>query len=151
MHSSVPQKQARSRLYNGSDFNRRIVGISCNRMRLCRVVKERCDHSLINLVEEYQEHYSLVGVGGLPPHDVIMLAFMLLDGLTTIHEYAKSLHLNVHPQNVLIERNQQEDDELVVGIAQRSIRLVDDGLCIGRLPASLVNKISGGMSNLQHL
>lgn len=104
----------------------------------CRLVKEHFIQNLASFVVERQS--------GLPAHDVVMLAFMLLDGLTTIHEYAKSLHLHVQPVNVMFEMPGPEDDGFVLGIGPRSVRLADGVLHSGRLPVALANKIAAGMS-----
>jgi hypothetical protein len=103
-------------------------------------VKERCDQSLVKLVEEYQEVHQTA----LPAHDVVMLAFMLLDALTSIHEYAKSFHLHVQPVNVLLEASGAENEASTIGSGPKSIRLANIVFGPGRLPVSLAGKISAG-------
>jgi hypothetical protein len=111
-------------------------------------VKERCDHNLVEVVSEYQKASGADSNGvsrGLPPHDVVMLAFMLLEGVTTVHEYAKSLHLHVQPLNVLTNNPLFENGERSVASGPQIIKLADEELNTGRVPVALAKKIAAGL------
>lgn len=114
-------------------------------------MKERCDESLVDLMEDEsltQPTSPVTMCHALPAHDVVMLAFMLLDALTTIHEYAQALHLHMQPSNVLLERKHDED-ELVTGHGPRSVRLCEDVLDEGRLPTALAQKVPSANLSLK--
>jgi hypothetical protein len=92
------------------------------------------------MVEEHLEAHHTA----LHAHDVVMLAFMLHDALTCIHEYTKSLHLQIQPCNVFLEASASENEELVIGHGPKSIRLANDVFGPGRLPLSLAGKVTAG-------
>ena len=98
------------------------------------MVTELCTGTLTDFVDRVKHARR---ERGLPSIDVVTLGMMLLDALTTIHEYAKSLHMDVKPDNVLIAALAPGQDES----APRSIRLADFGLAM-RLPTRITSKFS---------
>lgn len=75
-------------------------------------------------LEDYlQEAFKKTKTKGLPTIDVLAIGIMLMDAVATVHNVARSLHLDIKPQNVLVAPSSRTSSGSL-----HSIMLTDFGL-----------------------
>jgi eukaryotic-like serine/threonine-protein kinase len=88
------------------------------------MVMELCEGSLIDIALKARDETDRTG---LPPIDVVVLGLMLVDAVAAVHRRARSVHLDIKPDNVLLTFPRDNSD-------MRSVKLADFGFS-KRLPS----------------
>lgn len=84
---------------------------------------ERCSGSLLEIVDEAQEARQ---EPGMAPIDVAMLGLMMVDALKTVHHFARSLHGDIKPANIMLAPSEGTGRAPL----PTSCRLIDFGMAV---------------------